>query len=194
MEEQIIKWKDMWKEQKSNSLKTNELIVRLNQIERKAKLQRTKLYVILLALTIASVVVGSELVASTYYLLSYALLLLGIFVKFIPLYKTKYGIITNESDFNNHDFIKKLTKKMEFKTKHLVLYMFIVILALNIALLGLYEKGTIFNFPINDENKIFFHLATIILFIVAYILNKRNMDANKKETLNLITDLENNNL
>lgn len=193
MEEQILKWKDMWKEQKSNLLDINELIVRLNQIEKRAKLQRIKLCAMLLILIVACTVLGAELLANTFYMLSFALLVLGIFVKLIPLYTTNYRTITDESNFNNHDFIKKLTKKMEFKTKHLLIYMFIIILALNIALLGIYEKGTIFNITMNDENRIFFHLATIILFIIAYISNKKNMDANKKETLKLIADLENNN-
>ncbi|WP_298427337.1 hypothetical protein [uncultured Kordia sp.] len=193
MEEQILKWKSMWKEQKVNSLNTNELIERLNKIEKKAKFQRVKLITALLVLAVASTLLLSELLANTFYLLSYILITIGIAVKLIPLYKTNYRMITDESGFNNHDFIKKLTQKMNFKTKHLLLYMFIMILALNIALLGLYEKGTIFNFEITDKNRIYYHLATIILFVIAYIINKRNMDANKKEIVSLIKDLENNN-
>lgn len=193
MEEQILKWKNMWKEQKSNTLNSNELIERLNQIERKSKFQRVKLVILLTVLIVLSIVLVSELLSNKFYIISYILLLIAVFIKLIPLYRTKYRVVTDKSYFDNHDFIKKLTKKMAFKVKHLLIYMFITILALNFALLGLYENGTIFNFHINNENRIFFHLATIVLFIIAYISNKGNMDRNKKETLNLIADLENNN-
>lgn len=191
MEDQILKWKDMWQEQKSSSLNVNELIGRLNQMERNAKLQRMKLIIGLVILTLASIIFISELLTSKYFLITYILAFTAIFIKLVPLYKTKYGTMTDESDFNNHYFIKKLTQKMNFKTKHLLLYMSIIIVALNFALLGSYEKGTLFNYEINDENRIFFHLATIVLFAVAYILNKRNMDKNKRKTLKLIADLEN---
>lgn len=194
MEEQIINWKNMWKEQKSYAPNSNELIGRLNQIERNAKNQRIKLLIVSTVLIVACSVGLSELLANKYYLISFILLLTGIIIKLTPLYKTKYGIIKKESDLNNHNFIKKLTAKTDFKTKHLLIYMSIIVLALNIALLGLSENGTIFNFEINNENKVFFHLGTIVLFIFAYISNKRNLDNSKKETLKLISDLENNNL
>jgi hypothetical protein len=193
MEEQIIKWKNMWKEQKSNSLNANELIKRLNKIERKAKFQRSKLLVLLVILTIASIIFLSELLFNKFFIITYALTFTAILIKLIPLYRTKYRLITDQSDLNNHDFIKILLKKMTFKTKHLLIYMFVVILALNFILLGAYEKGIIFNIIIDDGNRIFFHLATIVLFVIAYLSNKKSMNKNKEETLKLISDLENNN-
>ncbi len=193
METQIIKWKNMWQEQKSNTLESNELIERLNQMERNAKNQRTKLVIVSIILITACSIGISELLANTYYLVSFAMLLIGVSLKLIPLYKNKYEIISNESDFNNRDFIKNLTKKMDYSTKHLLIYMSVIIIAINIALLGLNENGTIFNFEINNENRIFFHLATVILFVIAYINNKRNLDVNRRKTFNLISDLENKN-
>ncbi len=190
MEEQILKWKDMWQEQKSNSLNVNELIIRLNKMERKEKLLRTILIVALLIIALASVVFIAEISANKFYIISYVLAFTGASMKLVLLYRTKFNTITDESDFNNHYFIKKLNKKTSFKTKHLLIYMTIMIVALNFALLGLYENGTIFNFAINDENRLFFHLATIVLFAVAYIINKRRMDKNKRNTLKLISDLE----
>ena len=191
MDEQILKWKDMWQEQKSSSLNVNELIGQLNQMERNARLQRTKLIIGLVILTLASIIFISELLTNTYFWITYILVFAAVLIKLVPLYKTKYTTTTNESDFNNHYFIKKLTQKMDFKMKHLLLYMFILIVGLNFALLGAYEKGTLFNYEINDENRVFFHLATIVLFAVAYIVNKKNMDKNKRNTLKLIADLEN---
>ena len=190
MEEQILKWKNMWQEQQSSSLNAHELIERLNKMERKAKLQRTKLNIALVILVLVSLIFISELLANKYLLISYVLIFTGACVKLIPLYKTKYSSITDESDFNNRYFIKKLNEKTGFKTKHLLIYMTILIAAINFALLGLYEKGAIFNFVINDENRLFFHLATIILFAVAYVVNKKRMDKNKRNTLKLISDLE----
>ncbi|WP_299099658.1 hypothetical protein [uncultured Winogradskyella sp.] len=193
METQIIKWKNMWQEQKSNTLESNELIERLNQMERNSKEQRTKLVIVSIILITACSIGISELLANKYYLVSFVMLLIGVSIKLIPLYKNKYEIISNESDFNNHDFIKNLSKKMDYSIKHLLIYMSVIIIALNIALLGLNKNGTIFNFEINNENRIFFHLATVILFVVAYIINKRNLDVNKRKTLSLISDLENKN-
>jgi hypothetical protein len=194
MEEQINKWKKMWKQQKSNSLDITGLIQRLNKIEKKVKLERIKLSIILLFLVVACFVKLSELLANKFYVISYILILIAIFIRLIPLYKSRYGTITKESDLNNHDFIKLLTEKIAFKTKHLLIFLSILILSLNITLLGLYEKGTVFNLEINNENRIFFHLTTIVLFIVAYLFKKRKLDNSKKETLKLISDLENNNL
>lgn len=192
MDEQILKWKDMWQEQKSSSLNVNELIGRLNQIERNARLQRTKLIIGLVILTLASIIFISELLTNTYFWITYILVITAVLIKLVPLYKTKYATMTDESGFNNHYFIKKLTQKMDFKMKHLLLYMSILLVGLNFALLGAYEKGTLFNYEINDENRIFFHLTTIVLFTVAYIVNKKNMDKNKRNTLKLIADLETN--
>jgi uncharacterized membrane protein YqjE len=191
MEEQVLKWKDMWQEQKSNSLNVNELIVRLNQMERNAKLMRTFLIIALMILTLASLVFIAELSANKFYIISYVLAFTGAFIKLTLLYKGKYSTITDESDFNNHCFIKKLNEKTSFKTKHLLIYMTVMIASINFALLGLYEKGTIFNYVINDENRLLFHLATIILFAVAYAINKMRIDKNKRNTLKLISDLEN---
>ena len=192
MEEQVLKWKGLWQEQKSNSLNVNELIVRLNQMERNAKLMRTFLIIALVILTLASLVFIAELLANKFYIISYALGFTGAFIKLLFLYKTKYDTLKDESDLNNHYFIKKLNKKTSFKTKHLLIYMTVMIASINFALLGLYEKGTVFNYVINDENRLFFHLATIILFAVAYVTNKMRIDKNKRNTIKLISDLENN--
>lgn len=191
MEEQILKWKEMWQEQKSNSLNINELIKRLNKMERKAKFMRTFLIIALVILTLASLIFITEISVSKFYIISYVLAFTGAIIKLRLLYRTKYSTITNESDFNNQYFIKKLNKKIDFKTKHLLIYMSIMIASINFALLGLYEKGTVFNFVINDENRLFFHLATLILFAVAYVINKARMDKNKRNALKLISDLEN---
>ncbi|RSC92937.1 hypothetical protein [Tenacibaculum singaporense] len=193
MEEQINKWKNVWQKQKTSSLSINELIKRLNQIEKKARFERIKLSIVLLFLVTAFFVRPSELLKNKFYVISYLLILLAIFIKLIPLYKSKYRIITKESEFNNYDFIKLLRKKITFKTKHLFIFLFILMLSLNITLLGLYEKGTIFNFELNNKNRIFFHLTTIVLFILVAFIKKKKLDKSKEEALKLISDLENNN-
>ncbi|WP_431166343.1 hypothetical protein [Tenacibaculum halocynthiae] len=194
MEEQINKWKNMWQKQKSNSFDINGLIKRLNKIEKKAKFERIKLSIVLLFLVVAFFVRPSELLENKFPLISYILILLAIFIKLIPLYKSKFRIITKESEFNNYDFIKLLRKKIAFKTKHLLIFLFILMLSLNITLLGLYEKGTIFNFKINNEYRILFHLTTIVVFIFVFLVKNKKLDNSKKEILKLISDLENNNL
>lgn len=192
MEEQVLKWKALWQEQKSNSLNINELIIQLNKMERKAKFLRIFLIVALATLILSSFIFITEFLANKFYIISYILAFTGAFIKLILLYRTKYSTITDQSGFNNRYFIKKLTKKIDFKTKHLLIYLLIMIVSLNFVLLGAYEKGTLFNYEINDENRIFYHLATIVLFLFAYPINKRRMDKNKRNALNLISDLENN--
>lgn len=191
MEELILKWKEIWQEQKSNSINKHELIMRLNKRERKAKLLRSFLIIMLVYLTLASIVFFEEFSANKFYIIAYVLTFTGVFIRLSFLYKTKYSTITDASELNNHYFIKKLHKELIFKTKHLLIVKTILMASINFILLGAYEKGTIFNFVINDENRLFFHLATIVLFAVVYFRNKWRMDKNKRNALNLISDLEN---
>lgn len=192
MDTQIIEWKTMWQAQKSDTPESGELIRQLNTIETNAKIRRASLLMLATILIVTSAIKLSELLSNKYFLVSYLMILGAISMKLVPLYKTKYGMISGHSDLNNHDFIKKLIQKANYNIKHLLSWLSLAIVALNIALLGLYEKGTLFNIEMNDGNRIFFHLATIALFLIGYFHNKRNLDKTKKRILNLIHDLEDN--
>lgn len=190
MDTQIVEWQTMWQEQKLNTLESNELIKRLNSIERKAKIKRVVILILATILIITSVIRLSEILSNGYYLVSYIMIFAAIAMKLIPLYKAKYGMITDLSDLSNRNFIEKLNQKANYSIKHLLIWMSIIIIALNITLLGLYKKGTIFNYEITDENRIFFHLATIVLFLLAYFHNKRNLDKTKRKVVKLLSDIQ----
>ena len=190
MDAQILEWKAMWQEQKSDTMESSELIKQLNKIETTAKIRRITLFMLAAALIITSSIRLSELLSNTYFLVSYVMILGAISIKLVPLYKTKFETVSNLPDLNNHDFIKKLVQKANYNIKHLLSWLSLAIVALNIALLGLYEKGIIFNYEMNDENRIYFHLATIALFVIGYFHNKRNLDKTKGKILNLVNDLE----
>ena len=190
MDSHIIEWQAMWKEQKSDTIESSKLIKRLNKIEQRAKFKRIILLLLFSTLFLTSLVKLPELLSNTYYAIAYLMIFSAVLIKLIPLYKTKYKILSDESDLSNHSFIKKLKQKNNYTVKHLLTWMSILIVALNIILLGLYEKGTIFDYEINDENRIFFHLATIILFLIGFLHNKRDIDKTKRKITSLINDLE----
>lgn len=193
MDEQIKKMQSMWLEKKTNSHNIEELIKRLSKIEKKIKFRSTFLMIILVFLIMVSVILYTEIVAGIYYTLAYLFLFAAIIIKLISLYKMN-KIISHESDYTNLSFIKRIKNQQAFKTTHILIYLFLAILALNFALLGLfYEKESVFGFPLTSKNRIFYHLSTIVLFILGYLKHKKFMTAIKKETSNLITELENEN-
>ncbi|MFK7808568.1 MAG: hypothetical protein AB8F74_12255 [Saprospiraceae bacterium] len=191
MEDNLIKWQSIWKQQKSKPMQLNNIISRLNTIEKKAKRQRITLIFIFAVLVITSILRPVELFGEKFYLIAYILILLAIGVKFFPNLKGKYNLITNEAELNNRKFIKKLQEKMTFNTNYLLIFLLLATLGLNSALLGLYEKGTIFNFDFNSQNRVFIHLSTILIFIVGYIIHKKRVNQSQNEISDLIRELEN---
>lgn len=191
MEDNLIKWQSIWKQQKSKPMQLNNIISRLNTIEKKAKRQRITLIFIFAVLVITLILRPVELFGEKFYLIAYILILLAIGVKFFPNLKGKYNLITNEAELNNRKFIKKLQEKMTFNTNYLLIFLLLATLGLNSALLGLYEKGTIFNFDFNSQNRVFIHLSTILIFIVGYIVHKKRVNQSQNEISDLIRELEN---
>lgn len=192
MEDNLNKWQAIWQTKKSKPMHLNELITQLNAVEQKAKTQRLILFLLLGVLTIASVIYLSEILEEkVYFLITYFLILSAIGVKLVPSLKGKYNYINDDADFNNQIFIKKLKEKMAFKTKHLLLFLFLTILAMNFALLGSYEKGTIFNFEFNSSNRVFIHLSTLVIFVLGYIVNIRRLRQSQNKISKLISQLEN---
>jgi hypothetical protein len=192
MDEQTKKLKNMWQKQKSNPLNSQELTKRLNQMERKEKFRRIGLLIVLIPLIIASIILVSDILANIYFIIAYILLFSAIIIKLVLLYRSKYSIITDELDFNNYNFIEKLNKKLAFSSSHILIYMSLAILAINCVLLGTYEvNGTLFEIKITAQNRIPFHLSTIVLFVIGYLRHKKCIAHTKKEASNLLSDLGN---
>lgn len=192
--DELNNWKDMYQKSSSDTPNIDKLIERLNTIERSTRRRRFLLIICTLVLAITALLRLSEF-ENKYYIFSYILIGIAIAMKLFVLYKGKYNLINNETEFNNQNFIKdhisKLKEKVIFEKKHLIVFLVLMIAGLNCALIGLYDKGTIFNFEFNAGNRIYIHLATIALFFVGFYINSKKIDRYKNNISELITDLEN---
>ncbi|MCF2876567.1 MULTISPECIES: hypothetical protein [unclassified Tenacibaculum] len=191
--EELNKWKDMYQKSASNTLNVDELIERLNAVEKDIRKKRILLIVCFLVLIITSLLRLSEF-ENIYYVFSYVLIVIGMSMKLFVLYKGKYNLISDKTKFNNQSFIKnhisKLKEKINFEKKYLMVFLILMIAGVNFALIGMYDKGTIFNFEFNQINRVFIHLSTILLFFVGFYLNSNKIDRYKNDVLELITELE----
>ena len=191
--EELNKWKDMYQKSVSNTLNVDELIERLNAVEKDIRKKRILLIVCFLVLIVTSLLRLSEF-ENIYYVFSYVLIVIGMSMKLFVLYKGKYNLISDKTKFNNQSFIKnhisKLKEKINFEKKYLMVFLILMIAGVNFALIGMYDKGTIFNFEFNQINRVFIHLSTILLFFVGFYLNSNKIDRYKNDVLELITELE----
>ena len=67
MEDNLIKWQSIWQQQKSKPMNLNNIISRLNNVEKRAKSQRIALICIFAVLIIVSVLRPLELFEEKYY-------------------------------------------------------------------------------------------------------------------------------
>ena len=190
MEDNLIQWQATWQQQKSKPMQVNNIISRLNSLEQKAKAQRIMILLLFAVLIIAAVLRPLEILEQPYNLLAYVFMLLAMGVKLIPSLKGRYHLITNEAELDNRNFVKKLKGKLIFDTRYLVVFLILTILGLNCALLGLYEKGMLFNFDFNAENRVVIHLSTVLIFMVGYVVNRRRVRESQHEISELIRELE----
>jgi len=192
--DELNNWKDMYQKSSSDTPKVDGLIERLNSIERSTRKRRYFLIVCTLVLAITALLRLSEF-ENTYFIISYLLIGIAIGMKLFVLYKGKYNLISNETEFNNQNFIKnhisKLKEKIIFEKRHLIVFLVLMIAGLNGILIGMYDKGTIFNLEFHAGNRIFIHVSTIALFFVGFYINSKKIDRYKNNILELITELEN---
>ncbi|KAB1154161.1 hypothetical protein F7018_14375 [Tenacibaculum aiptasiae] len=191
--EELNKWKDMYQKSESDTLSIDQLIERLNVIEKGVRKKRILLIMCFLVLIVTSLLRLPEF-ENIYYVLSYVLITIGISMKLFVLYRGKYSLISDKTKFNNQNFIKnhvgKLKEKINFEKRYLMVFLILMIGGVNFALIGMYDKGTIFNFEFNQSNRLFIHLSTILLFFVGFYLNSKKINRYKKDVLELITELE----
>ncbi|MFK8162045.1 MAG: hypothetical protein AB8H12_06225 [Lewinella sp.] len=192
MDTNFNEWQTIWQAQKSQPMQLNELINQLNAVEKRARAQRLMLFLLSGALAVTAILGLAEFVGQKYYQVAYLLILSAIGIKLYFNYSSRYSYIENEAELNNQVFLKGLKKKMTFSSYHVLLFLFLTILGLNFALLGMYEKGTIFNFEFNSENRILIHLFTFVLLFFGCITNLKRLKRNKRKLANLANQLEEN--
>lgn len=192
--DELKEWKDMYQKTTSDTLQIDKLIERLNTAKKEARRKRILLVIATLVLAVTVFFRISEF-KNQYYIYSYLLIGTAIAMKLFILYKGKYNLTANETQFNNQNFIKnhinQLKEKIIFDKKHLVIFLVLLITGLNCALIGLYDKGTIFNFEFTKSNRIYIHLATIVLFFVGFYINSKKIDNYKNDIRELLEELEN---
>ncbi|MFK8038338.1 MAG: hypothetical protein AB8B74_08620 [Crocinitomicaceae bacterium] len=191
--DEIKKWKDMYQKQEVNTKNVDTLVERLNRIEVNVK-RRRRLLIIVSGILIISAIIRLSEFENKFFIIAFVLIGIAIAMKLSLLYRGKYDVVNNESEFNNQSFIKdhisKLKEKITFEKKHLLIFLIVLIVGLNCILIGMYDKGTIFNFEFNENNRIYIHLSTLVIFLAGYYVNSKKIDRYKKNILELIRDLE----
>jgi len=190
MEKDITNWQNLWKEEKSTPLDLNKLITYLNKIEKKGKLERI---ILLIAVPITIVVLASllPLLSNVYYLTSIMLISFGMVMILIQSYRSKYSLISNDAELNNHRYIKKLIQKLKQQmlttSRYMWFYTFLLVLGLNIGYIDILQK---FNISIIVRWSIHLIFTGIVFSFMYYSIEKRKKE-NKKNILPLIDFLEN---
>ena len=188
---EIQNWQTMWQTTKvKDDSGLNEIIQQVYTIEKQEKYQKIGLTLLLLILLITTIVRPYEVVENSYYPFAFGLVIVAILIRTMPLYKNKLGLTLDENNVTNYDFIQQLKQKTRFKGKDLLLVMLLLFLGLNCALLGLYERGTIFNFEFTESLQIVLHSLTIPLCIFGYWQKKRQLDEKMDTIFSMIKELE----
>ncbi|PVW12405.1 hypothetical protein [Marixanthomonas spongiae] len=190
MEKDITNWQNLWKEEKSTPLNLSKLIAQLNKIEKKGKLERV---ILLVAVPITIIVLATvlPLLSNIYYLTSIVLISIGMIMILIQSYRSKYSLIDNDAELNNHLYVKnlicKLNQRMLTTSKYMWFYAFFLILGLNMGYIEILQ-----NFNLSLFVRIIIHLIfTAIMFYVMYYSIEKRKKKNSKEILPLINFLKN---
>ncbi|MCK0132490.1 hypothetical protein MWU59_13355 [Flavobacteriaceae bacterium F08102] len=190
MEKDITNWQNLWKVEKSTPLDLSKLITHLNKIEKKGKLERI---VLLIAVPTTIIVLASllPLLSNIYYLLSIVLISFGMIMILIQSFRSKYSLISNDAELNNHKYIKnlihKLKQRMLTTSRYMWVYAFFLILGINIGYIDILQ-----NFDITLIVRIIIHIVfTGIMFYLMYYFIEKRKKENNREIFPLVDFLEN---
>lgn len=196
--DEIKEWQTMWQNQESKPMNVDQLIERLNNIETNLNVRRYCLIGAAVVLTFIALFYISKF-DNIYFTFGYTLLGISVAIKLVVLYKGKYSLIQHKIDLNNPNFIQnqivKLKEKILIKKQHLIAFLLLTIIGLNLVLIGMHQtNGAVFDFEMfKEKDRIMIHSSTIILLIMAYIINSKKIDEYKKNVLELIKEIEDNN-
>lgn len=190
MEKDITDWQNLWKEEKSTPLDLSKLITHLNKIEKKGKLERI---ILLFAVPVTILVLATllPLLSNIYYLTSVILISFGMIMILIQSYRSKFSLISNDAELNNHKYIKnlihKLKQRMLTTSRYMWFYTFLLVIGLNIGYLDILQK-----FNLSLLVRITIHLVfTIVMICIMYYSIEKRKKENNKNVLPLIDFLEN---
>ncbi len=190
MEKDITDWQNLWKEEKSTPLDLSKLITHLNKIEKKGKLERI---ILLFAVPVTILVLATllPLLSNIYYLTSVILISFGMIMILIQSYRSKFSLISNDAELNNHKYIKnlihKLKQRMLTTSRYMWFYTFLLVIGLNIGYLDILQK-----FNLSLLVRITIHLVfTIVMICIMYYSIEKRKKENNKSILPLIDVLDN---
>ncbi|GER59125.1 hypothetical protein [Patiriisocius marinus] len=190
MEKDITNWQNLWKEEKSTPLDVSKLIIHLNKIEKKGKLERI---ILLVAVPVTIIVLALLLpiLSNIYYLITIVIVSFGMMMILIQSYKSKYRLISNDAELNNHKYIKnlihKLKQRMLTTSRYMWFYTFLLVLGINIGYIDVLQK-----FYVSITVRIFIHIIfTVLMICVMYYSIENRKKENNKRILPLIDFLEN---
>lgn len=190
MDKDITNWQNLWKQEKSTPLDLSKLITHLNKIEKKGKLERI---ILLVAVPVTIIVLATLLpiLSNIYYLISIVIISFGMIMILFQSYRSKYNLISNDAELNNHKYIKnlihKLKQRMLTTSRYMWFYTFLLVLGINIGYIDILQK-----FNVSITVRIIIHVVFTVLMIclMYYSIEKRKRE-NKKGILPLIDFLEN---
>lgn len=190
MEKDITDWQNLWKEEKSTPLDLSKLITHLNKIEKKGKLERI---ILLFAVPVTILVLATllPLLSNIYYLTSVILISFGMIMILIQSYRSKFSLISNDAELNNHKYIKNLIHKLKQRMlttyRYMWFYTFLLVIGLNIGYLDILQK-----FNLSLLVRITIHLVfTIVMICIMYYSIEKRKKENNKSILPLIDVLDN---
>jgi len=188
MEQEIRNWQNLWKVEKSTPINLNELLKNINKIEKKGKIERI-LLIILIPLTIILLTIILPVFTNIHNLISITLISISMLMILIQAYKSKFSS-TNEKMLNNQKYaesiISKLKNRMLTTSRYMWIYAFLLISGLNFGYIDILEK-----FNMTLLSRIIGHiiLSSVMLLLMYYLIEKRKKE-NNKEILPLIEFIE----
>lgn len=190
MEKDITNWQNLWKEEKSTPLDLSKLITHLNKVEKKGKLERI---ILLVAVPVTIIILATLLpiLSNIYYLIAIVIISFGMIMILIQSYRSKYNLISNDAELNNHKYIKnlihKLKQRMLTTSKYMWFYTFLLVLGINIGYIDVLQK-----FNVSITVRIIIHIVfTVLMICVMYFSIEKRKKENNKGILPLIDFLEN---
>lgn len=190
MEKDITNWQNLWKEEKATAIDLSTWIVHLNKIEKKGKLER----IILLAavpITIIALVTLLPLLPNMYYLTAIVLISFSMLMILIQSYRSKYSLPSNDTELNNHKYIKNLVQKLKQRmlttSRYMWYYTFLLVLGINIGYIDILQQ---LNVSLTVRLIIHAVFTVVMICIMYYAIEKRKKE-NNRGILPLIDFLEN---
>lgn len=190
MEQKIADWQNLWKEKKSTSLDFDELIDRINSVEKKGRLDRIVL-IIAVPITITLLVIILPVFSNVYYFSSVTLIGLGMLMILIQTFRSKINLIGSHTELNNKRYLENLISKLKERiliaSKYMWVYTFLLIVGINIGYTSILKA-----FDLSIFARIITHItiSVVMLYLMYYGIEKRKKK-DKKGLTPLIELLEN---